>query len=243
MVWTIRSADVDRWASQPSKVVVEEAIVLVPTGHVAAEGSLLEGVYLVQATQPQFAVVEARIDVGIDVLRIQLFDEHPPRGLACFPRQQTLFSGDAEVPLVEYECGVGEQEASTRCRSPRRWHVCAVPRRTTSLPGAQLQLSEQQRYSAQNAGSKRKGGRLEEHPAGRPDETTCPSAAVMHINMFGIQTSKYCVPEVGKSLLKARPRKCIFQVVGLKQKARSFETTNWFSSTCRYKCRVRFFEG
>lgn len=103
--------DVDRCASQPSKVVVEEGAALVPTSHVAAEGSLREGVYLVEATQPQLAVVEARVDVWIDVLRIQLFDEHPSCGSACFPRQPMLFSGDGEVALVGYECGVGEQEA------------------------------------------------------------------------------------------------------------------------------------
>lgn len=64
------NGDVDCYAGQLGKIIVKESAVLIPAGHIAAQWSLREGVYLIQTTQIQLAVVEVQVDVWIDVLRI-----------------------------------------------------------------------------------------------------------------------------------------------------------------------------
>lgn len=72
-------SNVNRSASQSSKVIVEGAV-LVPARHVSAQRCPGDGVYPVQTTRTQLAVDETAVGVGTDFVHIQLLDQRPPRG-------------------------------------------------------------------------------------------------------------------------------------------------------------------
>lgn len=79
--------------------------------HVVAQRGLPQTVQLVQPTQTKFSVVESRVNLRVDVLRVQLLDERPPRRPPHTGWKEVLFFGESKVALVRNQGGVGKQEA------------------------------------------------------------------------------------------------------------------------------------
>lgn len=89
---------------------MEEGAILVPASHVPTQRCPGDGIYLVQTTQTQLAVDKAAVDIRIDVIHIQLLDEHPPRGPFYLLWNQIPVLSDEEIALMREKGGVGVEE-------------------------------------------------------------------------------------------------------------------------------------
>lgn len=91
---------------------MQEASILVPGRHIATQGKVLrQAIYLIQTAETELSIVEAWVDPGIDVLRVDLIDEDPPVWPLQFGWEEMFLFRDEKVALVHYERGVREQEA------------------------------------------------------------------------------------------------------------------------------------
>lgn len=113
--------------------------------------------------------MEPRVDVRVDELRIQLLNEDPPPRPRYFRREQAILLGDAEVVLVGYQRGIGEQEAEQ-----------TLPNASPALLGASLGIvlvagaaavpSAREIFRPELRLKQEARDGLEEHPACCPDE-------------------------------------------------------------------------